>query len=399
MPFKYQSSEGPLSGFAGLAEKLPQLYGQYVQTQQAQQLMDYRTQLMGLKQGMQEAELGKMQREQAATEKTEAGKEAFRTGYGKLLGGLEEGGFLSSQQILGLGLETDVGEKFYKPMYEQAQTREKYQRGMQAIETLPPELQARAKFMLESGLTFPEVTPEKGFTLGPDQERYTAGGELIASGPPKEVKPMKTQYTKDIGFWRTTLEGDVEVKKDGVWVPGGFNIVDGAPGEKSPIAQQEQMAGTQALERSINRLQEGIPSLLTGTPGVFMSQIFKGGEAAGLDADLTTIRSQNSKRVLEDMRAQSKTGGAVGQVTEREWAYLASTLGNISLEQPPEQLLANLERMAAIRHHYINGPVYDGMLWTNPQTKEPWKLGDKFRGMEYLGGHPQNDPQAWRRLP
>ena len=46
--------------------------------------------------------------------------------------------------------------------------------------------------------------------------------------------------------------------------------------------------------------------------------------------------------VLQKMRDASKTGGAVGQVTEREWPRLESFLGNLNTVQTTEQFKKRL---------------------------------------------------------
>ena len=44
------------------------------------------------------------------------------------------------------------------------------------------------------------------------------------------------------------------------------------------------------------------------------------------------------------MRASSPTGGALGNVTERELAFLQSVVANIENSQSPEQLRRNIGR-------------------------------------------------------
>lgn len=54
---------------------------------------------------------------------------------------------------------------------------------------------------------------------------------------------------------------------------------------------------------------------------------------------------------LQKMRDDSPTGGALGQVSERELAQLNASLGNLRQSQSREQFKANL---ALVRKHYIS---------------------------------------------
>ena len=61
------------------------------------------------------------------------------------------------------------------------------------------------------------------------------------------------------------------------------------------------------------------------------------------------------------MREASPTGGALGNVSEKENEYLQSVLGNVEQSQNPEQLKRNLLRLREayldIVHGYGNRPT------------------------------------------
>jgi hypothetical protein len=75
-------------------------------------------------------------------------------------------------------------------------------------------------------------------------------------------------------------------------------------------------------------------SLTAGVPG---------SPAKNLAATLDTIRGNVGLDKLNEMRANSPTGGALGNVTERENAILQSVLGSIDQGQSQGQLRRNLE--------------------------------------------------------
>lgn len=72
--------------------------------------------------------------------------------------------------------------------------------------------------------------------------------------------------------------------------------------------------------------------------------IVPGTPAKNLAATIDTIRANIGFEELQAMRDASPTGGALGQVTEREIAFLQSVLGSLEQSQGHEQLRGNLGR-------------------------------------------------------
>ena len=65
--------------------------------------------------------------------------------------------------------------------------------------------------------------------------------------------------------------------------------------------------------------------------------------ATNLENTLDTIQANIGFEELQRLRENSPTGGALGQVTERELAFLQSVLGSVRRSQSEKQLDANLE--------------------------------------------------------
>ncbi len=79
-----------------------------------------------------------------------------------------------------------------------------------------------------------------------------------------------------------------------------------------------------------------------------LSQIpFFGGstEAGTMESFLTTLQANVGFGELQAMREASPTGGALGQVSEREIAFLQALLGDIEQTRDPKILMYNLERL------------------------------------------------------
>jgi|GEM_PF-2180055 len=90
----------------------------------------------------------------------------------------------------------------------------------------------------------------------------------------------------------------------------------------------------------------GLP--VTGFWGNMLKDI-AGTGAADLKNSIVTIKSAIGFDKLQDMRDKSPTGGALGQVSERELAQLNASLGSLEQSQSAEQFRKNLIR---VKDHY-----------------------------------------------
>ena len=79
----------------------------------------------------------------------------------------------------------------------------------------------------------------------------------------------------------------------------------------------------------------------TGWTGAFLRNR-PGTAAYGLAADLKALNANAAFRALQKMRDESPTGGALGQITERELELLQSTISNLDPDQSQEDFQARL---------------------------------------------------------
>lgn len=114
-----------------------------------------------------------------------------------------------------------------------------------------------------------------------------------------------------------------------------------------PKAQAALQASLTAKSNVLGKIREAIPKVDAFTAGFFgpTFSIIPGTPAADLRADLDTIRANVGFDKLQEMRDNSPTGGALGQVTERELELLQATWSNVTQAQSPEQLRARLEEL------------------------------------------------------
>ena len=83
-------------------------------------------------------------------------------------------------------------------------------------------------------------------------------------------------------------------------------------------------------------------SFTTGVSGLVMS-MKPGSTAKDMRANLDTLTADAAFSSLQAMRDASKTGGALGQVSERELALLGAAKRSLDANQSDEQLMTNIK--------------------------------------------------------
>lgn len=123
---------------------------------------------------------------------------------------------------------------------------------------------------------------------------------------------------------------------------------DASLSQKTGANEQDAARARRALESRASRV-----SLVSKAidQAKAQSNSFNTGAVAGrnpfatnLDATLDTIQANIGFDELQTMRDNSKTGGALGQVTVREIEFLQAVLGNLRRTQNASQLDRNLEQ-------------------------------------------------------
>lgn len=138
------------------------------------------------------------------------------------------------------------------------------------------------------------------------------------------------------------------------------------PGAAVRTGAQPYEKGRNAAPSAVDRqddiviedIDRALDSLGLTTTGLAaqVSGSIAGTPAHNLDALLDTVRANVGFDQLQKMREASPTGGALGNVTEKENALLQSVLGNLSTTQSEPQLRANLERLREVYLDIVHGP-------------------------------------------
>ena len=110
-------------------------------------------------------------------------------------------------------------------------------------------------------------------------------------------------------------------------------------------------ANTQAIEQAdivLGYIDKALPMISGWTTGVAgkASAAIPGTPAYNLEKTIDTIKANVGFAALQAMRNASPTGGALGQISERENTLLQSTLGSLDIGQSEEQLKENFAQVA-----------------------------------------------------
>ena len=266
-------------------------------------------------------------------------------------------------------------------------------------------------------------TPEP-FTLGKDDRRFSADGKLIAQGVSGEPKDSRPNIAKEYEYFVSqgytgTIEEFAELRRKGTTVnvgnntefgplaqgtmripvpktvenPTGYKVVpiEGSKLQREQKTLEQKKEGSQQeSERSlftVNRDIEGALDLMNQTKDDFIKPTQAGAylkdiplvgaysDARTLDNYLESIRSRISISSLQTMRKNSPTGGALGNVTERELKMLQDSYGSIDQYGDPNLLRKRLDDLQRIFHEVVHGPIEGRQMYENKKAARMQRYG------------------------
>ena len=156
------------------------------------------------------------------------------------------------------------------------------------------------------------LTPYQRANLDWQKQKFTA--EQASKGLDRALKEAKSDEE------RTQIRQEMETKENDL-----YNL------HQDSFDRQE---------RYINQALENTGLLSTGFASI--SKFMPGTPARQLEESLKPILGEAAFGRLQQMRDASKTGGALGQVSERELGLLESAMGALSTSQNESQFRANL---------------------------------------------------------
>lgn len=236
--------------------------------------------------------------------------------------------------------------------------------------------------------TWRAVTPEERKTYG-----LPAYGGYRVNDATGEVKGIGNQSPPNVG----TIPKDYQL----VQTPQGGWTLEVMKGSPTDLASQKKTTGRiQTMGRelgSIEELRKTVKenSATLGIPGAIASWI-PGTKRKDAEALATEIKANIGFDRLQQLREESPTGGALGQVAVQELDALQAVLGSLSFNQSQSAFLANLDKIEqqyietldAISKDKYGSTMIDDVM---PNWKEIIKQGGvkakqpNTGGMKYLG--------------
>ena len=172
----------------------------------------------------------------------------------------------------------------------------------------------------------------------------------------------------------------------------------------SGMSDLDRLAGTAKQVLANAHGLEGI----TGFKGYFPN--LRGSDASNAQADLDSLKAMVSFGVLKDMRNTSKTGGALGNVSDAEGKRLEAALGSLANAQSVDQFKKRLQQIVdfsdqakdRISNTYnMHYGTKDAPTASTPSNMQPTQqgvpqTGQVYKGHIFLGGDP-SDPSRWKK--
>ena len=188
-----------------------------------------------------------------------------------------------------------------------------------------------------------------GFTLGKDQVRYDDEGNIIAVGGgfggaetgayTPGADPNADAYADAVLSGKTKLENIPEEYRGAVaQAITGQQITP----ETSPYLAQIAVNGRQAV-KGLSEIANRNHGIFGKTAAVPWPDALRGDDFRNYKAQLDYLKGNIIPAALTAMRNASSTGGALGQVSDREGAWLASSLGALEMTQSPDMIIKQLK--------------------------------------------------------
>ena len=200
--------------------------------------------------------------------------------------------------------------------------------------------QALAADLLRTGVAKTEV---EALQMALSQ---TKAGTTVHVGPQGQAFGNPPKDT----VWKRNPDGTVFIGEDGapVAIPiAGTKLANEAleKDEKAEVAAEQSLVSGGVVLGNIQEIRQVMENSNLPTTGVWGQILRNIGGTGALDVKklLDPIEAAIGFERLQAMRDASPTGGALGQVTERELTLLSSALGSLDQAQSKEQFLARLQ--------------------------------------------------------
>lgn len=201
----------------------------------------------------------------------------------------------------------------------------------------------------ESGVIDPETADKRVIDLTNLEERAIGRQESLAArqeAQESNIALRRELATQTAGQREQMLAMQREAQED------RRLSREMAQAEKTEAKETKRTSLANQAKIVLNKVDEATKKISDYTTGVGgMLAVIPGTTARNLRADIDTIKANLGFQQLQAMRDASPTGGALGQVTERELGFLQSTVASLDQLQSPDELRKALNQ---IKVHYNN---------------------------------------------
>jgi len=206
------------------------------------------------------------------------------------------------------------------------------------------------------------------------------------SGTTVNVGPTGIDYGKPPNnmAWRRDSAGNVMTDERGA--PIAVPISGTELAEKLSAAEKAEEKAASAKEVAQTTVSRGVKDALAimdnkglsdilpeaGTIGKFLADYTWNQDARNLRRTLQSLQANTAFTRLQEMRDASKTGGALGNVSNVELELLMSSYGSLSQDLSPDMLRTNLKNIEKVM----------GMIEEDPVARAFYEDGVDLRGSE-----------------
>jgi len=233
---------------------------------------------------------------------------------------------------------------------------------------------------------------------GPQREADVAHtgaitGELLRKPAAEEAdRTFTTGRDKTLHGYRigeTAAEGAEQRRTLGMRQEGSA----GGPAQSGEFAD---LYGAERGQRMRDAVDELLP--LTNNKTTGWGSLLKGvptSDALNYKAKLDSLKANVGFNEITEMRQASKTGGALGQVSDKEIGFLQSSLAALDQAQTPEQVKAELMKVTAVLDRWETAKAQ----FSGGAVKVPIRdtgAGPKVGEERMIGGKPGRwDGKGW----
>jgi hypothetical protein len=169
------------------------------------------------------------------------------------------------------------------------------------------------------------------------------------------------------------------------------NKTAGAGGQQSPYSKER---ATRALA-DIEDVRSMVSGWTTGFGADALAAV-GGTDARTLQGKLNTLKANIAFNELAQMREASKTGGALGSVSDKEAKLLESSLGALDQGLKGAALIGELDKIKGSIDRWQREMDKKPVNPAAPASQPALKPGTVQDGYTYLGGDPSK-PTSWRK--